>query len=76
MLQEVYDRAKIHQSMTPEVIEAVRSGRHAYIQSKTRLLYLMKNQFLTTNTCDFSLGKRDIIIYELITCQYQYFKTS
>ncbi|XP_054283701.1 uncharacterized protein LOC129000742 [Macrosteles quadrilineatus] len=61
LLQEVYNRAKIHQSMTPEVIEAVRSGRHAYIQSKTRLLYLMKNQFLTTNTCDFSLGNEEFM---------------
>ncbi|XP_046658223.1 ionotropic receptor 93a [Homalodisca vitripennis] len=65
MLQEVYSRMQLHKELTPAVIQLVRDGRHAYIQSKTRLLYVMKSQFHATNTCDFSLGSEEFMFEKL-----------
>ncbi|XP_066943243.1 ionotropic receptor 93a-like [Macrobrachium rosenbergii] len=39
--------------------DRVRSSPHAYIEWKTNLLFIMKDEFKKTDTCDFSLGREE-----------------
>jgi hypothetical protein len=39
------------------LLEKIRDHNHYYIEWKTNLLFLMKSDYLKTNTCDFSLGE-------------------
>ncbi|XP_057661062.1 ionotropic receptor 93a [Diorhabda carinulata] len=38
------------------VINSIREGKHAYIDWKIKLQFIMKEQFLKTSRCDFVLG--------------------
>uniref|UniRef100_A0A1B6DGV5 Ionotropic glutamate receptor C-terminal domain-containing protein n=1 Tax=Clastoptera arizonana TaxID=38151 RepID=A0A1B6DGV5_9HEMI len=55
-LSELYKMAQIYDDLTPEIIENIRRGKHVFIQRKTILLFITKKEYLTTNSCDFSLG--------------------
>ncbi|RZF36403.1 hypothetical protein LSTR_LSTR002999 [Laodelphax striatellus] len=55
-LKALYKGARLHPSISKELIEDIRSGHHVYIQRKTSLLFLLHRLFLNTSSCDFSLG--------------------
>ncbi|XP_050438335.1 ionotropic receptor 93a isoform X2 [Adelges cooleyi] len=51
--------AEHHKEVSSSIVERVRAGKHAFIQRRTNLIYLMKNDFLLTNRCDFAIGDED-----------------
>jgi len=57
MVKELIKNAEHHEELSQSIIERVRSGKHAFIHRRTNLMYIMKNDFLKTNRCDFAIGK-------------------
>lgn len=57
MIKELVKNAERHRELSESIIERVRTGKHAFIHRRTNLMYLMKNDFLQTNRCDFVMGK-------------------
>jgi len=57
MVKELIKNAEHHEGLSKSIIERVRSGKHAFIHRQTNLMYIMKNDFLNTNRCDFAIGK-------------------
>jgi len=57
MVKELIKNAEHHDELSHPIIERVRSGKHAFIHRRTNLMYIMKNDFLKTNRCDFAIGK-------------------
>ncbi|CAG0900474.1 unnamed protein product, partial [Darwinula stevensoni] len=54
------EKVIVHQPGTEaKVLDLIRNNNHIYIAWKTNLLFLMKDGFKATNTCDFSLGSQD-----------------
>ncbi|XP_069170054.1 ionotropic receptor 93a isoform X2 [Procambarus clarkii] len=51
---EKHDEAK-----QAQLLDRIRTTDHALLGWKTTLLFLMRDQFLATNTCDFSLGTEE-----------------
>jgi hypothetical protein len=49
--------ATVHEEQDAELVSKVRSGSHIFISWKLNLLNLMKQEFLSTNSCDFALGE-------------------
>lgn len=58
MIKELIKNAEHHKELSESIVERVRSGKHAYIHRRTNLMYVMKNDFLKTNRCDFAIGKK------------------
>ncbi|XP_060858519.1 ionotropic receptor 93a [Metopolophium dirhodum] len=59
MVKELIKNAEHHEGLSRSIIERVRSGKHAFIHRRTNLMYIMKNDFLKTNRCDFAIGNED-----------------
>ncbi|MCP6484465.1 hypothetical protein NL492_27035, partial [Klebsiella pneumoniae] len=59
MLKELIQNAERHRELSGSIVERVRTGKHAFIHRRTNLMYLMKNDFLQTNRCDFVIGNED-----------------
>lgn len=57
MIKELIKNAELHKDLSQPIVEKVRSGKHAFIDRRTNLMYIMKNDFLQTNRCDFTIGK-------------------
>lgn len=57
MVKELIKNSEQHEELLQPIIEKVRSGKHAFIHRRTNLMYIMKNDFLQTNRCDFAIGK-------------------
>jgi len=49
--------AIVHEEQDAELVSRVRSGSHIFIARKLNLLKLMKQDFLSTNSCNFALGE-------------------
>ncbi|XP_050529365.1 ionotropic receptor 93a isoform X2 [Daktulosphaira vitifoliae] len=58
-IKELIKNAEHHIDKSSSIIDRVRAGKHALIQRRTNLIYLMKNDFLLTNRCDFAIGNED-----------------
>lgn len=58
MVKELIKNAEHHEGLSRSIIERVRSGKHAFIHRQTNLMYIMKDDFLKTNRCDFAIGKQ------------------
>ncbi|KAF2346687.1 Ionotropic glutamate receptor, partial [Trinorchestia longiramus] len=56
---EIGELAEVHTSEDDDLFQRVKFSDHAYIQWKTNLLVTMKNEFLRTDSCDFSLGREE-----------------
>jgi hypothetical protein len=61
--------AKVHDEQDAELVSAVRNGSHIFIEWKLNLLNLMKQEFLSTNRCDFALGQFCSILFLSSTLQ-------
>lgn len=61
MVKELIKNAEHHEELSQSIIERVRSGKHAFIHRRTNLMYIMKNDFLKTNRCDFAIGINQLI---------------
>jgi len=53
----LFEGATVHEEQDAELVSKVRSGSHIFIEWKINLLKLMKQEFLSTNSCDFALGE-------------------
>ena len=53
----LFEGATVHEEQDAKLVSRVRSGSHIFIEWKLNLLKLMKQEFLSTNSCDFSLGE-------------------
>lgn len=62
LVKELIKNAELHMELSQSIVERVRSGKHAFINRRTNLMYVLKNDYLQTNRCDFIIGK---FIYEL-----------
>ncbi|XP_075222423.1 ionotropic receptor 93a isoform X2 [Lycorma delicatula] len=60
-LHELYVLAKLDKTISKDLIKNVKDGLHVYIQRKTSLLFLMKHEFLSTNSCHFALGNEEFL---------------
>uniref|UniRef100_T1HWR6 Uncharacterized protein n=1 Tax=Rhodnius prolixus TaxID=13249 RepID=T1HWR6_RHOPR len=60
-LNALSDGAKLHSKLTPEIISDIQNGKHIYIDRKTILAFVMKQEFIRTNRCDFSLGEEEFL---------------
>lgn len=58
MIKELIKSAEHHKELSRTVVERVRSGQHAFIHRRTNLIYIMKNDYLQTNRCDFTIGEK------------------
>lgn len=59
IVKELIKNAEHHKELSRSIVEKVRAGKHAFIQRRTNLMYVMKNDFLQTNRCDFAIGKKN-----------------
>lgn len=59
--RRLYDGARFMARETPDIVERVRANREVYIDWKSNLQYIMKREFLATDSCDFSLGTEEFI---------------
>lgn len=59
--KRLYEAATFYERETPDIIERVRRNRHVYIDWKSNLQFIMKREFLETDSCDFSLGSEDFL---------------
>ncbi|XP_063220917.1 ionotropic receptor 93a-like isoform X3 [Bacillus rossius redtenbacheri] len=57
-MQALFAGAEKHRDQGERLIRAVRLSRHVYLEWKINLVYLMKRQYVSTNSCDFVLGSR------------------
>lgn len=48
--------AKFMLNENEEMIDEVRRGTHAYIDWRSNLQYIMRREYLKTETCDFALS--------------------
>jgi len=62
MIKDLIKHSEHHRELYGSIIERVRTGKHAFIHRRTNLMYLMKNDFLQTNRCDFVIG--NFILFE------------
>ncbi|XP_047486802.1 LOW QUALITY PROTEIN: ionotropic receptor 93a-like [Penaeus chinensis] len=52
--------AEVHDAKSSQMLyDRVRSSPHAFLEWKTNLLFIMKDEFKATDSCDFSLGKEE-----------------
>ncbi|XP_063220916.1 ionotropic receptor 93a-like isoform X2 [Bacillus rossius redtenbacheri] len=58
-MQALFAGAEKHRDQGERLIRAVRLSRHVYLEWKINLVYLMKRQYVSTNSCDFVLAKED-----------------
>ena len=58
MYKELYDGLIQHDKTSDEkMLNQVRQGKHVLIEWRTNLIFLMKERYLKTDRCDYSLGK-------------------
>ncbi|XP_024083704.1 ionotropic receptor 93a isoform X2 [Cimex lectularius] len=55
------DAAELHTEITPDIVARIQAGKHIYIARKSVLLFIMKQEFLRTNRCDFSIGEEQFL---------------
>lgn len=53
----IFEGAILHDQADDKLLDMIRSKNHVYIEWKTNLQWLMKQDFLKTNSCDLSLGE-------------------
>ncbi|KAF6200681.1 hypothetical protein GE061_005125 [Apolygus lucorum] len=58
---DFYEAGEKLEQLTPDVISRIRNGEHVYIQRKSMLLYIMKQEFLRTQRCDYSIGAEELL---------------
>lgn len=66
IVKDLIKNSERYDGLSPPIVERIRFGKHALIHRRTNLMYVMKDDFLHTNRCDFVIGKKKkicIIIY-------------
>ncbi|XP_058063551.1 ionotropic receptor 93a [Anopheles bellator] len=58
---ELYRGAQVITEVTDELVDRIEGGRHVHIDWRNNLKYLMKNQFLQTDRCDFALSTDEFL---------------
>ena len=53
----LFEGAKVHEEQDDELVSRVRNGSHIFIEWRLNILNLMKQEFLSTDSCDFALGE-------------------
>lgn len=56
LYRDLYEGAILHDLADDILLDMIRNQKHVYIEWKTNLQWLMKQDFVKTNSCDFSLG--------------------
>lgn len=59
--RQLYEGAILHDRADETLLDMIRTQNHVYIEWKTNLQWLMKQDFIKTNSCDFSLGTKIVI---------------
>ncbi|KAJ6638184.1 Ionotropic receptor 93a [Pseudolycoriella hygida] len=55
------DGAMYTNNATGEIIQSVKMGKHIYIDWKTNLKFIMKNDYLETNRCELGIGEEEFV---------------
>ncbi len=58
MFRAIYEGAIFHDQADENLLAKIRDHHHYYIEWKTNLLFIMKRNFLQSNACDYSLGRK------------------
>nr|WVD93703.1 ionotropic receptor 93a [Graphosoma rubrolineatum] len=64
-LNDLSESAQLHPKVTQEIINQIRKGEHVYIDRKSILLYIMKQELQTTNQCSLSIGDEEFLAEQL-----------
>lgn len=59
--QTLYQGASFYTDENEGIIDEVRKGKHVYIDWRSNLQYIMRREFLKTETCDFALSPEDFM---------------
>ncbi|EFX89958.1 hypothetical protein DAPPUDRAFT_309629 [Daphnia pulex] len=65
MYRELYEGAILHDTADDVLLDMIRNQQHVYIEWKTNLQWLMKQDFMKTNSCDFSLGTENFFLQQV-----------
>jgi ionotropic glutamate receptor len=57
----LYHKATFYTEENEEIIDEVRRGTHVYIDWKSNLQYIMRREYLKTETCDFALSSDEFM---------------
>lgn len=61
----IYEGAILHDKSDEKLLEMIRNNQHYYIEWKTNLLFLMKQDYLKSNSCDFSLATEEFFLQDV-----------
>lgn len=59
--QRLFQGATFVPDETESIIDNIRDGKHAFIDWRSNLLYIMRREYLKTETCDFSLSVEEFM---------------
>jgi hypothetical protein len=59
--QHLYKGASFYSDENEKIIDEVRKGKHVYIDWRSNLKYIMRREYLKTETCDFALSAEDFM---------------
>lgn len=59
--QTLYEGADFYQDENEEIINDVRRGTNVYIDWRSNLQYIMRREYLKTETCDFALSTEEFM---------------
>lgn len=59
--QTLYEGADFYQDENEEIIDQVRTGTHVYIDWRSNLQYIMRREYMKTETCDFAMSVEEFM---------------
>ncbi|XP_032780449.2 ionotropic receptor 93a [Daphnia magna] len=65
LYRDLYEGAILHDLADDILLDMIRNQKHVYIEWKTNLQWLMKQDFVKTNSCDFSLGTENFFLQQV-----------
>lgn len=59
--QKLFSKSVFHLDENEQIINDVRKGKHVYIDWRSNLQYIMRREYLKTDTCDFALSVEEFM---------------
>lgn len=59
--QKLFSEANFYSDENDDIINDVRNGKNVYIDWRSNLLYIMRREFLKTDSCDFALSSEEFM---------------
>lgn len=59
--QKLYEGAEFYTNENEKIVDEVRQGKTVYIDWRSNLLYIMRREYLRTDSCDFALSYEEFM---------------